>query len=179
MRHFNTRKIQLCLFAHTAATHKPKPQPRCYTRVKIQIKTPVAQSAQQVDAGFTRDLLEKLTPPFPPVRILRYDGNTPGDEVHLQLGFLLFTQTWVSEITARMTGPTEWGFVDEGRKLPFFLGYWQHKHRIVVQGTGAVIIDDITFHAPLNIFDFLLWPVLYAQFAARRPLYRQVFGLPQ
>ncbi len=147
--------------------------------MNIRIATPVAQSAQQVDAGFTRALLEKLSPPFPPVKILRYDGNSPGDEVHLRLGFLLFSQTWVSQITARMTGPAEWGFVDEGRQLPFFLGYWQHRHSILPRGSGAVIVDDITFHAPLSMFDFLLWPVLYLQFAARRPRYRQVFGLPE
>jgi ligand-binding SRPBCC domain-containing protein len=144
--------------------------------MNFQIRTPVGQDYRQVWLGFNRDLFSALAPPFPPVRLLRFDGSLRGDEVHLELNFVFFRQLWVSLITDQHEGPTEIYFVDEGTKLPFFLKSWRHRHGIVRAGTGAVIIDDITFQSPGWLPSFLLFPTLYLQFWYRKPIYRRLFG---
>ncbi len=143
--------------------------------MRLVIETPVAQPPETVMAGFNQDLFIKLNPPFPPVKVLRFDGSKRGDEVHLELNMLLFKQRWISVITEDGANDNEFYFVDEGKRLPFFLSYWRHRHRIVRAGEGSTIVDDITFRAPLHL-SALLWPSLRAQFAYRCPVYQQVFG---
>ncbi|TAE59212.1 MAG: hypothetical protein EAZ89_02710, partial [Bacteroidetes bacterium] len=67
-------------------------------------------------------------------------------------------------------------FVDQGRVLPFFLREWRHVHRVVKTETGSEIVDDILFKSPRWLPGFLLYPVLYLQFAGRKPVYQAVFG---
>ena len=143
--------------------------------MRLIITTPVNQSCAHVWAGFDRDLFLRLSPPFPPVALLRFDGCLPGDEVHLELNFLLFRQRWESRITEQQRTPEEIYFIDEGQKLPFFLQYWRHHHRLLCRGANTEIVDDITFRAPAWLPDFLLYPILYLQFRYRRPIYRRVF----
>jgi len=52
--------------------------------VKLILRTSVAQSLPQVWAGFDRDLFTKLSPPFPPVNVIRFDGCLTGDIVQLR-----------------------------------------------------------------------------------------------
>ena len=125
--------------------------------------------------GFNQDLFEKLNPPFPPVRLLRFDGSEKGDVVALELDFLLFKQVWESHIVEHGQTSKEWYFVDEGVKLPFFLRYWQHRHRVVQVGTHARIIDDITFKTPFLLMDYLFYPIMGLQFLYRKPVYQRVF----
>ncbi|MES2733991.1 MAG: hypothetical protein V4714_19745 [Bacteroidota bacterium] len=143
--------------------------------MRIIIRTPVKQSYQQVWASFGRDLFLKLAPPFPPVKLIRFDGCQTGDIVSMELNFLLFRQVWESAIVAQESNSEEIYFIDEGRKLPFFLQYWHHRHRILRRGAQAEIIDDITFRSPFRLLDFLLYPVLYLQFVYRRPIYKKLF----
>lgn len=150
----------------------------------LLLKTPVRQSPPTVWAGFNRDLFDRLSPPFPPVDVVRFDGCKRGDTVHLRLNFLLFRQDWVSLIVDQQTietgnGIDEIFFVDHGTKLPFFLTYWQHRHRLLrLPSGGTVIADDISFRTPFRLMDYLLYPVLWLQFAYRKPIYRRVFGQP-
>lgn len=125
--------------------------------------------------GFNQSLFEALNPPFPPVKLLRFDGSTKGDVVSLELDFILFKQVWESHIVEHGQTSKEWYFVDEGRKLPFFLRYWRHRHRVVQAGTHARIIDNITFKTPFWLMDYLLYPVMWLQFAYRKPVYKRVF----
>lgn len=141
----------------------------------ILLKTTVAQPVGQVASRFNRQLFEALNPPFPPVRLLRFDGSRTGDEVHLELNFLLFRQVWKSRITDDQSSAEEISFVDEGIQLPFFLSYWRHRHRIIRVGNQSQIVDDITFRSPFFLMDFLLYPVLYLQFLYRKPIYRRYF----
>ena len=99
--------------------------------MQLALSTTVNGTIQQVFNGFNQDLFLQLNPPFPPVRVLRFDGTQIGDEVHLELNFLFFRQIWISHITAFETTETEILFVDEGRQLPFFLTSWRHRHRVV------------------------------------------------
>lgn len=142
----------------------------------LTLRTPVSASPETVWAGFDRALFERLAPPFPPVDVVRFDGCQKGDVVHLRLNFLLFKQDWVSDITDQQRSDDEIYFVDEGTKLPFFLTYWHHRHGLQRSGTGTVIVDAITYRTPTRLTDWLFWPLLWAQFAYRKPIYRRIFG---
>ncbi|MDN3689759.1 SRPBCC family protein [Cyclobacterium jeungdonense] len=144
--------------------------------MKINLSTRVSQPFLKVKEGFTEDLFESLNPPFPPVKLLRFDGSSTGDIVSLELNFIFFKQVWTSEITEDQTDEKEFYFVDEGKELPFFLRSWRHKHRVVRQGVSqSLIIDEINYRAPNRLLGLLLFPVLYAQFAMRKPVYKKYF----
>jgi ligand-binding SRPBCC domain-containing protein len=143
--------------------------------MKLSISTTVNQSWAQVTEGFTEKLFLSLNPPFPPVKLLRFDGCHKGDVVALELNFLLFKQNWDSLITSDETGTGHFQFVDEGAKLPFFLRRWVHRHRIEQSGEGTTILDAIEFSTGTWLTDVLFWPVLYGQFAYRIPIYKRFF----
>ena len=144
--------------------------------MKLILRTQVARPVNEVWAGFDRRLFDKLSPPFPPVQVLRFDGCQTGDQVQLELNFLLFKQRWDSLIVDQQTSPDEIYFIDEGTKLPFFLRYWHHRHRLIKSGSGSLIIDDITFRTPNRLTDYLMLPVLWLQFLYRKPIYKHVFN---
>jgi ligand-binding SRPBCC domain-containing protein len=125
---------------------------------------------------FDQTLFLKLAPPFPPVKLLRFDGCMPGDVVSLELNFLLFKQVWTSTITAYESNKEGIYFIDEGTHLPFFLTRWHHKHLMQATTDGCLIADDITFESPWFLPAWLLYPVLWLQFAYRKPIYRKMFG---
>jgi ligand-binding SRPBCC domain-containing protein len=146
--------------------------------MKITISTPVEQDIITVWQGFNETLFTKLAPPFPPVKLLRFDGSEQGDEVHLELNFIFFKQKWVSRITENEKTDKEIFFIDEGIALPFFLKYWKHKHRIVKAvtmktGIHTLIVDEIEFESPFGI---LLYPILFLQFLYRKPIYQKIFS---
>ncbi|GAB3269978.1 hypothetical protein GCM10027347_40360 [Larkinella harenae] len=143
--------------------------------MQIKLITPVQQDYQRVWTGFTRRLFEQLNPPFPPVKVVRFDGCRKGDVVHVQLNFLLFKQDWISSITEQQETEREIYFIDRGVKLPFFLTYWQHRHRIIRDGAHTRIADEITFRTPTRLTDFLMFPILYGLFAYRKPVYKRFF----
>ena len=143
--------------------------------MRLIVTTRVEQPVREVFAGFTRELFLRLNPPFPPVVLERYDGMTPGDEVHLLLKFAGRYQRWISRITERSTSDEECYFVDEGSTLPLFLKRWHHRHIIRREGDGSAIVDDITFAAPHPLLDVLPYPLLWVQFMYRKPIYRRVF----
>jgi ligand-binding SRPBCC domain-containing protein len=147
--------------------------------MKIIIKTTVGLEFLKVKEGFNKDLFLKLAPPFPPVKLLRFDGSKKGDQVSLELNFFLFKQTWTSLITEDKTTENEFYFIDEGVQLPFFLGYWKHRHRVVSSSTGSTIIDEIDFEGKGIFFTPLLYPALFLQFLFRRPIYKKIFGSNQ
>lgn len=136
----------------------------------------VKQPYKKVFEGFDQNLFIKLAPPFPPVKLLRFDGCKVDDRVALRLNFIFFKQTWESLITDYQNNEQEISFVDEGVKLPFFLKYWKHHHRVVKEGEQTQIVDDISFKTPFFLFDYLMYPALYLQFLYRKPIYRKVFS---
>ena len=64
----------------------------------MAIKTEVEVSVNQVREGFTKDLFLKLNPPFPKVRLKRFDGCLKGDIVEMELNFGLWKDRWRSDI---------------------------------------------------------------------------------
>ncbi len=61
--------------------------------MKITLRTPVAASLPAVWRGFDEPLFEKLSPPFPPVELVRFDGSHEGDVVSLELNFIFFNKS--------------------------------------------------------------------------------------
>ncbi len=96
----------------------------------LVLKTHVTQPVYVVWQGFDRTLFNRLSPPFPPVDVVRFDGCLKGDVVHLRLNFLFFRQDWTSLIVDQQTTDDEIYFIDQGTRLPFFLAYWHHRHRL-------------------------------------------------
>ena len=143
--------------------------------MKLTLQTRVEQDYLSVKKGFDQTLFQKLSPPFPPVKLLRFDGSSTGDLVVLELNFLFFKQRWTSEITEDSTDEKEFYFIDEGIELPFFLKTWRHKHRVIQDGTGSLIRDEINYTAPFGWITVLLHPALLAQFAFRIPIYKRLF----
>jgi len=143
--------------------------------MKIVLDTLVEKNYLEVKAGFNEELFRRLSPPFPPVKVLRFDGCTTGNKVELELSFLLFKQKWVSLITEDKTTENEFYFIDEGIELPFFLGKWRHKHCIISQGLGSLIRDEIEFTGPYFWLTPVLFPALWIQFWYRKPIYRKIF----
>jgi ligand-binding SRPBCC domain-containing protein len=143
--------------------------------MNILVKSSVNQNKDAVAQGFTEDLFLKLNPPFPPVKLLQFDGCKKDDIVALELNFLLFKQTWKSLITSDFDNQEEWQFVDEGVQLPFFLKYWKHTHRVLETKNGCEIIDDIEYRTPNRFLDILMYPALLLQFLFRKPIYKKVF----
>jgi len=146
------------------------------------LKTRVNKPLSAVWAGFNRALFERLTSAFPPVKVVRFDGCLRGDVVHLQLNFLLFRQDWISVIIDQQTREEEIYFIDQGTQLPFFLTSWKHRHglhRSVDAQTSSeqtILIDDITFQTPFLLTNYILYPLIWLQFACRKPIYRRVFS---
>lgn len=143
--------------------------------MKITLETQVQQDYLKVKEGFNKSLFFKLSPPFPPVKLLRFDGSKKGDIVSLELNFIFFRQKWTSEIIEDQTNDKEFYFVDEGVELPFFLKEWRHKHRIIQSDGGSIIRDEINYKSGFSLLTLLLYPVLYLQFLYRKPIYMKIF----
>ncbi|MFN4122537.1 MAG: SRPBCC family protein [Flavobacteriales bacterium] len=144
--------------------------------MKIKIKTAIdGKSPEAALSAFDKNLFSALAPIFPKLEINRFDGSEPGCTVDITLNAGLFKQRWVSKITERETTPQDAWFVDEGVKLPFFLKFWRHKHHIMLDKDQLYIIDDIYFKSHTLLFSLLLYPILYLQFRARKPIYKRWF----
>jgi len=146
--------------------------------MRVRIKTVVEANKSQVISGFDEKLFVKLSPPFPKVKLLRFDGCGVGDKVEIQLNFILFQQIWKSEIIESEIDDEHFYFIDIGKELPFFLKSWRHKHIITAKGDGCLIEDDINFSTGLLLTDILFYPAMYLQFAYRIPVYRRYFRSP-
>ncbi|TFV95813.1 hypothetical protein E4S40_06210 [Algoriphagus kandeliae] len=143
--------------------------------MKLQLETHVQQDYLTVKDGFDESLFKRLSPPFPPVKLLRFDGSKKGDVVSLELNFIFFKQKWTSDITEDHTDEKEFYFIDQGTELPFFLKKWTHKHRVIRKEEGSIIRDEIEFEGPNFLLTFLLYPALWVQFVYRKPIYRKIF----
>lgn len=148
---------------------------------RIRLSVQVEQDYKAVFTGFTEDLFKQLKPPGVRMKLVRFDGCQKGDIVQLELKVLGFIkQMWKSTVTDSGKRAREFYFVDEGKgaELPFFLKKWKHRHRMIDEGErGTTIIDDFEYTAPLGM-NWLLYPVLWAQFAYRKAVYKRVFKKP-
>lgn len=143
---------------------------------QLRVATQVKASLDEVRAAFTQELFTALNPPFPPVKLMRYDGNKPDDLVQLILGTGWLKQRWTSKITHTEASSTHWLFIDKGIELPFFLRFWEHSHEVYDKGNYRVITDYIQLEGPWWLPDFLLKLLFTGLMLYRRPIYRHFFG---
>lgn len=141
-------------------------------RLVLRTTLPNQQHAR-VFGKFNQDLFLKLSPKFPPARLLRFDGCHKGDLVQLELNLFGLKQRWDSEIVDDGSDAQASYFVDRGTKLPFFLSFWEHHHIIRQEGEDVVVIDDIRFRGKLFLPGFLTYPILFLIFNQRKPIYRK------
>ncbi|PVY40424.1 SRPBCC family protein [Pontibacter virosus] len=143
--------------------------------MRLHLQTAVQQDYLSVFYAFDEQLFRKLAPPYPRLKLLRFDGSAPGDvvEVELQTGIKSFR--WTSLITEReITNTTAW-FVDEGQEVPPPLRKWRHKHLVTQHGSGAIIHDIIDYSTGYKALDAMLYPLMLVAFGMRKPIYREVF----
>lgn len=126
---------------------------------------------QNVYRVFTNELLTALSPPFAKPVTRHYGGNRPGNRLHFTLRTPLGRKDWKGKVTEEGHTETEIYFVDEGLEMPFGLTHWRHKHRLLKTPTGTQIRDEVQFETKNSLLTALLFPVLWAQFLYRKPLY--------
>lgn len=144
--------------------------------MRIIIKTPIAQNYIKVMTSFDEKLFKMLTPAFTKLSIKRFDGNQKGHEVHLEITTLGQTHHWVSVIVENQQNALETFFVDEGKILPRPLSFWRHTHKVLkVQEESCLIIDDIVFETKPKLLAPFIYPLLFFQFLARKPIYKRYF----
>ena len=143
----------------------------------VTLRTAVSQPPAVVMAGFTRELFVALAPPFPRLRLLRFDGCHTGDRVEIELDTLVKRLSWTSLIVDDGVQPDGTHFfVDEGQVLPPPLRFWRHRH-LIEPGPdgGSVIVDALEYRTASRLLDAVIYPAMWAQFAWRRPIYRRWF----
>ncbi|MCP2043032.1 hypothetical protein [Pontibacter sp. HSC-36F09] len=142
----------------------------------LHLKTAVEQDFRSVFHAFDEQLFRKLAPPYPRLKLLRFDGSESGDvvEVELQTGIKSFR--WTSLITEREITDTAAWFVDEGQEVPPPLRKWRHKHLVTQHGSGALIHDIIDYSTGYKALDAMLYPLMLAAFGLRKPIYKKLFG---
>ena len=142
---------------------------------KIVFQTRVNQTLSLVKERFNEDLFRFLAPMFPKVSILRYDGQEPGNQVWVELNFILFSWQWQSLISESRENPDLVEFTDVGTSLPPFLSSWKHIHRIE-NIDNQTLISDIIFWEPGKYWPgWLVHILLIGQFSSRPRLYRKWF----
>ncbi len=141
----------------------------------IYFETIVSGHYKKVYSKFDEQLFHALKPPLIPLKVLRFDGQTPGSEIHLEIGPRRLK--WVSLITKEEELQSQIYFIDEGKILPFPLKEWKHTHRICqLTENQSTIVDDIYFTCGNKLTNTIIYPFLYTQFFIRQPIYKKYFG---
>ncbi len=136
---------------------------------------PIPLSVSAVQEGFTEALFKALNPPWMPMKVVHFGGCTTGDRVVLRLGPPFLPLMWESLITQHGHTDHSFWFVDEGKRLPFFLSSWKHLHYVRETEEGTIIVDDIT----LRFSSFLFRPLgllIRYQMAYRKKAYLRYFA---
>lgn len=139
-------------------------------KINVQTHVKTDHSLKDVFGLFNKDMFYYLTQNAP-VRPLRYDGDHVGAEIHLELTFP-WKDLWVSEIIDRKLEDEECYFVDNGKKLPFNIKSWVHRHLVRKVDGGVVIEDSIEFESGNVFFDCFWWLSFLPQFVLRKGQYR-------
>ena len=138
--------------------------------INITLRSKVSGELTAIQKRFDADLFRYLLPPG--AQLIEYGGSNKGDIVHLKLPV---AGEWVSEITEEGASADTCYFIDEGRKLPFPLKEWRHKHILHRAGKSTIIEDNMNFSTGKIITDILFYPVLYLSFLPRVWQYKRYF----
>lgn len=138
--------------------------------MRISLTSIVNLDPKIVFEGFDSKLFTYLLPPG--ARLIQFGGSVTGDVVHLKLPL---AGEWVSVIVENGNTETGYYFVDQGKKLPFPLKEWTHKHIIEAYQGGTRIVDDMRYSTGNSLLNWLLFPVLYLSFYPRTWQYKNYF----
>lgn len=130
---------------------------------------------QVVKQGFNEALFKALNPPWMPMKVVHFGGCITGDRVVLRLGPPFFPLMWESLITQHGQSDHSFWFIDEGKRLPFFLKSWKHLHYVSATEEGTVIVDDITLSFSFFLFQPMGFLIRY-QMAYRKKAYLRYFN---
>ena len=145
---------------------------RLIARMNLTLKSKVQADLETVYRRFDADLFTYLLPPG--AQLLAFGGSKKGDIVHLKLPL---AGEWISEITEDGASEHQCYFIDEGRKLPFPLKTWRHKHILHGSGSETIIEDNMTFLTGNALLNVLFYPVLFLAFLPRVWQYKRYFKL--
>jgi ligand-binding SRPBCC domain-containing protein len=143
--------------------------------MRILFETKVNQDYRTVFPQFDLKLFMALKPPFLPVTLDRFDGSHKNNQVHMTINMIFKKEKWITVITDEGEKENELYFIDEGIVLPFFLNKWIHRHRILKNRNGSIIIDDVYFKTPNIIMDMFFFCIFFLQFLYRKPVYKNYF----
>jgi hypothetical protein len=104
----------------------------------------LAESAAELSAWHLRPgALQRLLPPWLPVRVKEPGAIRSGERLTLAIGPGPFALDWVAEHRDVEPGV---GFRDVQLRGPF--GAWSHLHRFVERGEGSLLRDEIVYALP-------------------------------
>ena len=108
-------------------------------------RTLIAAPVEEVFAFHEReDALSLLSPPFPPIRIIRKEGGIEvGSRVELQIGPI----RWVAIHSAFERNRL---FEDSQARGPFAL--WRHRHEFAAAGSATQLTDHIEYRLPGGVW---------------------------
>lgn len=138
--------------------------------MNITLRSKVNEELTAVYNRFDHNLFRYLLPPG--AKLIAFGGSNKGDIVHLKLPL---AGEWISEITENGISEDSCYFIDEGRKLPFPLKKWKHKHILTRAGQGTIIEDNMHFSTGNIIADIMLYPLLLLAFLPRVWQYKSYF----
>ena len=147
--------------------------------MQFSVSSPVNAGFQHVISRFDKDLFTHLLPSFPLIKLLLFEGTAVGNILRLRLYFSAWSMDWDTRIIERHANEKEVYFIDQGIRLPFFLVYWEHKHRIIKKDQTTLIMDEITYRSGNALLGYLVYPILKASFVARKKGYRTFFEDPK
>ncbi|WP_412063359.1 TIGR01777 family oxidoreductase [Rubrivirga sp. IMCC45206] len=109
---------------------------------------------------------QRLSPPWQPVSLVSHEGIRDGDRAVIRLGVGPAGIDWVAEHVGYddvcLTGDGPCQFEDRQVSGPF--AAWHHVHRMLPDGDGSVLEDDVTYELPLAPVTSLGAPIARRQF---------------
>jgi len=141
----------------------------------IRLVTTVKKPFSIVYKNFNESLFKFLLPPLRLASIERNEGQNPGDIIEIRFN-LPFIPNWKVIIKETWLNKKEYGFIDRGLKVPFYIIYWKHIHRVVTRDAKtSFIVDDIEYESHWKWLDYLLYMPFFLMFYPRKFLYKKFY----
>ncbi len=123
-----------------------------------------------------KEMFLSMNPPWSGITLLRFDGTSVSDEVHLNITLGLLNFSWISKIVQSEIRDQEFNFIDIGVKMLPGMKSWHHHH--IFRKTGenkTLIIDDVNFESGIFFLDLFYHNIITIQFLYRRYAYGKYF----
>ncbi len=145
---------------------------------KLRFSCEVNSKLKDVVKAFDLPLFKKLAPPLVKMNILQFDGCLKGDEVKFSMNSFGIQQYWYGLILDDFISENEAYFIDVGKKLPWPLTAWHHKHGFkVTERATTEIIDELEFECNSKLMELVLVPLMIGYFSYRKIIYKKEFNV--